>query len=134
MQKRKKGISIITSGWLILLALGGLVRALNSQTPPSHADLALLTADFVISPAWVVGGVSLWRRQALGYAVGLGLLFQASMLFVGLIVFLLVQPFLTAEPFALADLVVILVMGLVCLVPFALFVRGMATKHTPSST
>jgi len=41
-----------------------------------------------------------------------------------LIVFLLIQPVLTDAPFAIVDVVVILVMGLVCFVPFGLFVRG----------
>ena len=72
----------------------------------------------------VVGGVLLWRRKAFGYVVALGLLFQASMLFIGLIVFLLVQPFLTAAPFALVDIVVVSILGMICFVPFALFVRG----------
>jgi hypothetical protein len=72
-----------------------------------------------------VGGALLWRRQALGYVAGAGLLFQASMLFIGLIVFLLLQPALTGAPFALADVVVIAIFGLVCFVPFALFTRGL---------
>ena len=58
---------------------------------------------------------------------GLGLLFQSSMLFIGLIIFLLLQPFLTAAPFVLTDVVVIFIMGLICFIPFALFVRGVVS-------
>jgi hypothetical protein len=57
---------------------------------------------------------------------GLGLLFQASMLFIGLIVVLILQPFMTAAQFVLIDVLVVFVMGLVCFVPLALFVRGAA--------
>ena len=60
---------------------------------------------------------------------GLGPLFQASMLFFALIVFLFLQPLLTTAPFALADTVVIFIMGLVCFIPFAFFVRGVASKE-----
>ena len=77
---------------------------------------------------WIAGGVWLWRRQALGYAAGAGLLFQASMLFIGLLVFFLLQPFLTATAFPMQDFGVIFVMGLVCFVPFALFIRGILIK------
>ncbi len=35
-----------------------------------------------ITPAWITGGIRLWRRQALGYLSGTGLLFQARCLFV----------------------------------------------------
>jgi hypothetical protein len=38
------------------------------------------------------------------------------------IVFL--QPFLTDAPFALGDVIVLSIMGLVCFVPFGLFMRG----------
>ena len=107
-----------------LRVIGVMVDALISQTPIAETELALHTADFLITPAWVIGGVLLWRRKAFGYVTGLGLLFQASMLFIGLIIFLLLQPFLTTAPFVLVDVVVIFVMGLICFVPFALFVRG----------
>jgi len=35
---------------------------------------------------------------------------------------------LTTAPFALADVVVVSVMGLICFVPFGLFVRGVVSK------
>lgn len=59
---------------------------------------------------------------------GLGMLFQGSMLFIALITFLLLQPFLTMTPFAIADIAVISTMGLLCFIPFALFVRGVLAK------
>jgi len=117
-----------------LRVIGVIVSALTSQTPIAETELALLVSDFSISPAWVIGGVLLWRRKELGYVTGLGLLFQASMLFIGLIIFLLLQPFLTAAPFVLADVVVIFVLGLICFIPFALFVRGVVSDRSSSPT
>ena len=113
-----------------LRVIGVIVNALTSQTPIAETELALHTADFLTAPAWVVCGILLWRRKALGYVTGLGLLFQASMLFIGLIIFLLLQPFLTAAPFVLVDVVVIFVMGLICFIPFAFFVRGVASNRS----
>jgi hypothetical protein len=49
-------------------------------------------------------------------------------LFVGVIGFLFLQPLLTATPFALNDLIVLSIMGLVCFIPFGLFVRGVVSK------
>jgi hypothetical protein len=112
---------------------GVIVNALISQTPVAAAELALHVSDFMITPAWVIGGVLLWRREPLGYVTGLGLLFQASMLFVGLIILLLVQPSLTDEPVAWVDIVVTFIMGLICFIPFGLFVRGVATSRKSSS-
>jgi len=117
-----------------LRVIGVIVNALTSQTPMAGTELALHTSDFLITPAWVIGGVLLWRRKGFGYVTGLGLLFQASMLFIGLIIFLLLQPFLTTAPFVLADVVVIFTMGLICFIPSALFVRGVVSKRNPSST
>jgi len=111
-----------------------LVGALISRAPVAPVELALHVSDFMLAPAWVIGGVLLWRREPLGYVAGLGLLFQASTLFIGLIVVLILQPLMTAAPFALIDVLAVFVMGLVCFVPLALFVRGAAAKHSPSST
>ena len=102
------------------------VNVLISETPVAGAELALNISDFMLTPAWVIGGVLLWRREAFGYVTGLGLLFQASMLFIGLIGILILQPFMTAAPFVLTDVLVVLVMGMVCFIPLALFVRGAA--------
>jgi hypothetical protein len=78
---------------------GALVSALANQTPIVETELALLAVDSMISPAWVIAGILLWRRKELGYVAGLGLLFQGSMLFIGLVLFLLLEPFLTDAPF-----------------------------------
>ena len=61
---------------------------------------------------------------ALGYVGGTGLLFQASMLFIGLIAVLILQPFFSDAPFLPVDVLVVFLMGLICFIPFALFVRG----------
>ena len=114
-----------------LRVIGVIVNALISQTPIAETELALHASDFLTAPAWVIGGVLLWRRKELGYVTGLGLLFQASMLFIGLIIVLLLQPFLTTAPFVLADVVVVFIMGLICFVPFALFVRGVVGAGFP---
>ena len=109
-----------------------LVSAINSQTSMSSSELALNAADFLLTPAWVIGGVLLWRRRALGYVTGLGLLFQASMLFIGLIFIMIIQPVMTAAEFALGDVLVVFVMGMVSFIPFGLFVRGVVSKRNPS--
>jgi hypothetical protein len=88
----------------------------------------------LITPAWVIGGILLWQHKELGYVTGLGLLFQASMLFIALIIFLLLQPILTKTRFALADIILILIMGLICFVPFALFVRSVLSKSKVTSS
>ncbi len=117
----------------VLAGLGSLfcLRALSQVvSAPTGPELGVLVADLLTTPWWVIGGILLWRRQALGYAAGLGLLFQGSLLFVALLVFFLLQPLVTAAPFALTDFVVIAVMGLACFVPFGLFLRGVQKSAT----
>jgi hypothetical protein len=116
-----------------LRVIGVIVGALVSQSPVATTELATLVSDFLTSPAWIIGGVLLWRRKEFGYVTGLGLLFQASMLFIALIIFLLLRPVLTAAPFAPADVVVVFVMGLICFIPFTLFVRGVVSRRSSSS-
>ncbi len=117
----------------ILIILGTLnflrvfIVVANSLADPGSVpatDLVVLPSDFFVSPAWILGGVLLWRRTALGYTSGLGLLFQGSMLFIGLIAFLLLQPVMTNASFELIDVIVVTIMGLICFIPFGLFLKG----------
>jgi hypothetical protein len=123
-EKFASGILIGFGLLFMARALIVMVEAIASQTAISRPELALLLVDFLFSPVWVIGGVLLWRRQALGYVGGTGLLFQASMLFIGLIAVLIIQPFLTEASFALTDVIVVLIMGLICFIPFVLFIKG----------
>jgi hypothetical protein len=109
-----------------LRVIGAMVNAVISQTPIARSELALHASDFLIAPAWVVCGILLWRRKEFGYVSGLGLLFQASMLFIGLVIVLLLQPLLTTAPFVLSDVIAVFVMGFICFIPLALYVRGVA--------
>jgi len=104
--------------------IGVMVGALTSRTPLAETEIAVNVADFLITPAWVIGGILLWKRKEFGYVTGLGLLFHGSMLFIALIIFLLLQPLLTNAPFTIADVVVIAAMGLICFIPFVLVARG----------
>jgi hypothetical protein len=125
----------------ILAGLGGLFalrviaiisEALINQTSIPASELALLVTDFLVTPAWVIGGVLLWRRADLGYVVGTGLLFQSSMLFVGLIGFLFLQPVLTSSPLPLRSIIESAILGMICFVPFGLIIRGVVTKQRAS--
>jgi hypothetical protein len=105
-------------------ALVILVTATIDQTSLPGPELGLLVADFIACAAWVIGGIMLWRRQALGYVTGPGLLFSISMLFIGVIAILLLQPIISGAPLLVMDILVLSIMGLICFVPFVLYVRG----------
>jgi len=133
--ERAAGGVLVGLGLLFSLrVIGVVVNALASGIPIAETELAVNTSDFLIAPASVIGGILLWRRRELGYVISLGLLFQTSMLFIALIIFMLLQPFLTAAPFAPADVVVVFAMGLICFIPFFLYVRGVVSKRNLSST
>jgi hypothetical protein len=129
VRERLAGGALAGLGLLFALrALGVLAGALTRGADLPEPELAVNVADFLTTPAWVIGGLLLWRRQALGYVAGLGLLFQGSLLFVALIAFLLLQPLLTGLPLAVVDIAVVAAMGLICFVPFGLFVRGVNAR------
>jgi hypothetical protein len=122
-EKLSGGI-IIALGSIILLRVFAVIITVlidKSSIPPT--EISVLLSDFLLSPAWIIGGLLLWRRKALGYVSGLALLFQASMLFIGLIAFLFVQPLLTAAPFVIVDAFVVFLMGMICFIPFGMYVR-----------
>jgi hypothetical protein len=142
VQHRLKGHVPEKAGGGVLAGLGVLffiratgifASAIASQTPLAITELALNVTDFLITPAWVIGGLLLWRRRVLGYVTGLGLLFQASMLFIGLIFVMILTPFITQAQFAPGDVLVVLIMGMVCFIPLGLFVRGVVAEANPPS-
>ena len=101
-----------------------VVQSLIGATVLSKPEFGTAIADVLLAPAWVIVGVSLWRKQAFGYAAGTGLLFQISLLFIGLFVYFALQPILAGVPFPLNDFVAVFSMSLICFIPFGLFVRG----------
>ena len=131
---KKKLVGQIPERWSagVLIALGGfsLVRAvvvlgdgIAGGSGLERTELAVLVADVLISPAWIVGGLLLWRRTPYGLVGALALLLQACMLFVGLLAVLALQPWITGTEFAPLDLLVVAAMGLVCFIPFVAVVR-----------
>lgn len=117
----------------LLLAASVMVNAAINQIPLATTELALQTADFLVTPTWLIGGVLLWRRKALGYVVGTALLFQSSMLMVSLLGVILLKPILTTDPFVLSDFVAIFIFGLICFIPLTLFIRGVVSPRSSAS-
>jgi hypothetical protein len=127
-------ILAVLGSLFVARALSILIGAINGAGSLLGTEVALNVTDFLLSPTWIIGGIALWRRQAFGYAAGLGLLYQASMLFIGLIIFMLVQPFITEAAFNPVDVVVVFVMGLICFIPFGLFLRRASAAGRPDAT
>jgi len=125
ISERFSGGVLVGLGLLFFLrAASILFSALTGQSAIPKTEFALNTTDFLTSPIWIICGVLLWKNKEFGYVTGLGMLFQGSMLFIGLIILMLIQPLLTAASFPLIDIVVVFLMGMVCFIPFVLFLRG----------
>jgi hypothetical protein len=122
-EKLSGGVILVLGTFNFLRVLFMIVSALIDQSSIVTTDLSVLIADFLLSPAWIIGGVLLLRRKALGYVSGLALLFQTSMLFIGLIAFLLLQPLLSDAPFDIFNILVVFLMGLICFVPLGMYIR-----------
>jgi hypothetical protein len=124
---RLTGMLLVLFGAFVFLRVFSVVASsVRDPASVAAADLAVLPADFLIAPAWILGGVLLLLQRPLGYSAGLGLLFQACMLFVGLMGFMLLQPHMTGAAFDLAGLLIVAAMSLLCFVPFGLYLRGAA--------
>lgn len=106
-----------------LRVIGLVIRAFIHHTTVDPQEIPLMITDFLVTPAWLIGGIMLWRRHPLGYVVGPGLLFQAAMLFFGVIVFLALQSVLTASPVDVVAIILMLLLGLTCFIPFLRFAR-----------
>lgn len=121
-------IAVILVGLALLIVarqMALMIMALRNQKPVNAQEIALWIDDFVVAaPALLLVGVQLWRRKALGYVAGAGLLLQYGVLALGLI-----PGMVSIEPIDVAGIAVILVMVTLCFVPFAFFVRGAVRSH-----
>jgi len=124
------GVMFVFGVFFMLRVAGIIVGAISAQIPLPLSEIGLAVADVTLSVLWVTGGILLLRRQPLGYLSGLGLLFAACALFIGLLVFFILQPIVTDVPFALVDFVIVLLMSLICFVPFGLYIRAIRSASS----
>jgi hypothetical protein len=133
--KTAGGALVGLTGLFVVINVGNIVNATTSQLAGTLELVPVWIADFVtVIPTCLIGGFLLWRRQALGYVAGAGLLLQYSLLFIGLAVVLAYPAFYDARPVDVSGVVTMLVFGLICFVLLALFVRGMVSGRSPRST
>jgi hypothetical protein len=118
------GVMVVFGVFFILRTAGVIFGAISEQTSLPITEIGLAVADGTLSIMMIVGGVLLLRRQVLGFVSGLGLLFAASTLFIGLLIYFILQPFVSDVSFAWVDFLVVLLMSLICFVPFGLYVRS----------
>lgn len=127
---RAKTTGYILTSISILVIVYQLVRIITvliNQTSPDNLELVQWIDDLVIGgPALLIGGYLLLRRKALGYVAGAGLLLMSSMLFIGVIPAMVFQALSVDRPIDVIGILIVLISGMVCFIPFVLFVRGVA--------
>ena len=118
------GVMIVFGVFFILRVIGIIFGNLSEQNRLSTFEIGLAVADVTLSILFIFAGLMLLFGKSLGFVSGLGLLFTASTLFIGLLIYLILQPFLSDVYFAWVDFLVVLVMSLICFVPFGFYVRA----------
>jgi len=119
------GILIGLSVLIVLRQSGLIANALINKTLIDPQELALWIDDFSIaSPAMFIGGFFLWKKKPLGYVVGAGLFITYVFLSLGLIPFLAIQSHLKNTSIDLLAIVILIIMAVICFIPFLFFVRG----------
>jgi len=121
----------IVGGILIGLALltvgqdgGGSVSALASGTHIDPGAHSIWIVDLTVEvPAMLLGGVLLWRRQALGYVVAAGLLLQFGLTPLGLAAIMATHAMLTATRIEAGNIAGVLIFSAIAFAPVVYFVR-----------
>ncbi len=128
-EKLSGGFLFVFGVLFLLRAVSLIADGITHQTVILPTEFSVLIADIILSALRIMGGVLLFKRSPLSYVNGLGLLFSAIILFAGLIMYLLLQPILAGVPFVVSDVIIIIVMGLIFCISFALFVRGVISSE-----
>jgi hypothetical protein len=128
------GILVGLTGLFVVINIANIVTTLANQ-PASTPDLMpVWIADFLtVVPTCLVGGVLLWRRKALGYVAGAGLLLQYGLLFFALLPVMVFPALYNASAIDGVGIALMLVCGSICLLLLALFVRSAMSDRSPRS-
>jgi hypothetical protein len=126
---RTSGGILIGLASLIVIRQAALIITLTAGISVDAIELSAWIADFTVAvPSLLLGGIWLWRRDALGYAAGAGILFGYGLLALSLLPYFLWQASTNASPLDLGGIIVVLVMSGLCFVPLAFFARGAASN------
>ncbi len=114
------GILLALAILILLREVGLIVGALIDPAPVASSELAQWIDDFAVGcPALLGVGIELWRRRALGYVGGAGLL-----LAYGILALSLVPIMVSGSSVDVGGIVIVALMAGLCFVPFVFFVRG----------
>jgi hypothetical protein len=123
------GILIVLTSLFVLNVVSETTTVLINETPVGPLDSMLWIADSAtLAPVLIAGGYLLWRRKALGYVGGAGMLLAYLMLFGGLVPVFVFPAFYDSSPIDVGGIVFALVMSVLCLVPLVRFVRGIVSR------
>jgi hypothetical protein len=123
-------VLVVLTGLFVLMAVGDVVTAVVTHREVGPLDLTLWIADLTtISPACLIGGVLLFRRQPLGYVGGAGLLLAYAMLFIGLLPVMVFPALYNRSPIDGVGIVLMLGAGLICLALLVPFLRAAASSE-----
>ncbi len=125
------------SGWILVIFgififfrfYSVFANSLITQKIISSYELSVTKADFLLCPAWIICGILLIKKKALGYVGAAGLLFKLCMLFIGLLAYFIITPVLTEASFRTVDFIVIFILTIIFNIPFMLFVKGILKKE-----
>lgn len=107
---------------------GALAVALAGTAEPISRHVWVADLAFEV-PATVVGGLMLWGRRPVGYAVGAGLLFQFALTPLALAAIAALQPILTGSAADWGSVVGLLAFAGISLTPLWWFARGRAARR-----
>ena len=115
---------------IIVYQIVRIVTVLINQTTPDNLELVQWIYELVVGcPALLIVGYQLLRRKALGYVAGAGLLLMCSMLFIGVIPAMVFQALSADIPINVIGILIVLISGMVCFIPFILFMKGVAKSR-----
>lgn len=123
-EKFSGGLIMFFGIFFIGRVIGLVFEAVSAGNAIPMTEIGLHVADVLLSVFMVLGGVQLWRKQELGYVLGLGMLFQMSMLFLALIAVMALHPLFLGGVMPWGDILAVFLMGFVTFIPCVMFVLG----------
>lgn len=126
----------LSGGILLGLAVLVIIRQVTliiavhiKQSPTDSQEIAVWITDLVIAcPALIVVGLSLWKKNSLGYITGAALLLSYGILVLSLLIVMIYQACFTFSPVDSSGIAMLVIMACICLLPFFSFIKAAFIK------
>jgi len=116
---------------IVIRQVAMILTALTTKSQVNMQELSIWIDDFIVAvPSLLISSFLMLKKRPLGYVICGGMLLTYGILSLELVPIMIYQAELANTAIDIAGIVVVIVMTLICLIPYGFIVSGISSKGT----